>query len=321
MTKTTLKRLASLVIVAALALTLVSCGGYKYGSSVDKTVVAKVGKFEVTADEYNYFYLNAKFELDRGFESYWTNNPDADELLKSRVEAMLKNRYAVDTLAAECAVSLDKDDLESINEEAEAAAEYYGGSEGFAEALAESNMTGDLYYELTKQALLDEKLRYYYIAEFSGYVLADDKTLLGDLDKNFARMKQVFIENEVNDDILANKALAEDIAKRARSGEDFDALIKQYGEDDAQHIEDGRYLTHGMMLEPIEEAVYALDEGEISGVVESTLGYHVIKRLPMESDYIDLHFEELRELYKNRVYNEKLAEVAASLSFEYVTED
>nr|MBQ4320347.1 peptidylprolyl isomerase [Clostridia bacterium] len=312
MSKKIVKIISAALFVCLLALCVSSCG-YKYGGSVDENVVMTVGGFEVTVDEYNYFFLNAKHDLDQGLESYWNEHPGAMDELRETVVEMLRIRYAVDSLAKECGVELDDADHDAIVHESEIVAEYYGGDDAFKAVLAETNMTGDLYYDLSAQSLLDEKLRLHYISEANGYIKADDETLMADIEANFARAKQVLIANDVNDDILANKALAEDIADRAAKGEDFDALIKQYSEDTAQNAEHGRYITYGMMLEPFEEAVFAMDEGEVSGVVESTVGYHVIKRLPMEQDYIDTYFEELRDLYMNRCYNEKLTEVGASL--------
>jgi len=317
-TKKVIALTSAFVMTASL---LTSCGtSFKYEGSVDERVVMKVGGFDVTADEYSYFYKNAKFDLDQGLESYWEEHPGALDELKGTVEEMLKIRFAVNSLAKECDIKLNKDELASINDEAEAAAAYYGGDEQFMAVLAGSNMTGDVYYDLTAQALLDEKLRGFYIAEFSGFVKADDATLEKDIVENFIRAKQVLISNDVNDDILANKALAEDIAARAAKGENFDKLIEQYSEDGSQDTADGRYFTYGMMLEPFEEAAYALDEGEVSGVVESVVGYHVIQRLPLEEAYINEYFEDFRDLYKNRCYNEKLDEVAASLTVEYTDE-
>lgn len=322
MSKKFIKALISALCFIICASALTSCGGtdFKYAGSVDDRVVMKVGGFDVTADEYSYFYKNAKFDLDQGLESYWDEHPGALDGLKVTVEEMLKIRFAVNSLAKECGIKLNKDELASINDEAEAAASYYGGDEQFMAVLEGSNMTGDVYYDLTAQALLDEKLREFYIAEFSGFVMADDATLEKDIAENFIRAKQVLISNDVNDDILANKALAEDIAARASKGENFDKLIEQYSEDASQDTADGRYFTYGMMLEPFEEAAYALDEGEVSGVVESVVGYHIIQRLPMEEDYVNEYFEDFRDLYKNRCYNEKLEETAESLTIEYTEE-
>ncbi len=84
-------------------------------------------------------------------------------------------------------------------------------------------------------------------------------------------------EEEVN--VEEKKALAEEILARAKSGEDFDALVAQYNEDPGQ-TEEGYTFGPGEMQEAFEEAAFALGIGEISDVVETNYGYHIIKRIP-----------------------------------------
>ncbi len=79
------------------------------------------------------------------------------------------------------------------------------------------------------------------------------------------------------------KALAEEVLKKAQDGEDFDELVKTYGEDPGQS-EEGYTFTPGAMMPEFEEAAFALGIGEISGIVETSYGYHIIKRLPGEMD-------------------------------------
>ncbi len=307
-----------LLLLASLILP--GCGGLKYGGSNDERTVMRVGGYEVTADEYLYFYRNAKHDFDQGLDSYWTEHEGAAEELKATVEEMLRSRYAVDALAKACSVSLTRDDEKELKKDVEYTVQFYGGKEAYYAALAEANLTGDLYYALERQAMLDARLRDVYIAEYSGYIRADDAALLADLPQNFIRVKNILIRNETNDDILANLALAQELAGRAKAGENFDDLIAAYGEDPTQDKVNGRYFTHGMLLDEFEDAAWALEIGEISGVVQTAVGYHIIQRLPLEDAYIDENFEELRDYYKNRLYNEKLDETAASLPVVYTEE-
>lgn len=307
-------RLLSALLLTAVLLS--SCGkaGNPFPGSVDDTVVMTVGSFDVTADEYNYFWRNARHDLDQGLESYWAEHPGAEEELRGTVEQMLRRRYAAETLAKECGVTLGSDEIAAVAEEVKAAASYYGDS--FKSVLESENMTGDLFWSLMLEDALDEKLREVYIAEGSGYIMVDDASVERDLPENFVRVCQILIQNENGDDVLANLALAEELRARAVSGEDFVSLVKQYGEDNAQNPETGRYFTRGEMLSEFEDAAFALAVGGISEVVQTEVGYHVILRLPLDDDYINRHFEDFRETIKNRLYNEKIAEVASSLKVE-----
>ena len=44
-----------------------------------------------------------------------------------------------------------------------------------------------------------------------------------------------------------------------------------------------------MMLQPFYDAASQLQENEISGIVETTAGYHIIKRLPLDEDLSLIH--------------------------------
>lgn len=81
------------------------------------------------------------------------------------------------------------------------------------------------------------------------------------------------------------KKLADEIVKKARDGEDFYSLVEQYGEDPGMVNNPAGYLfTYGAMVPEFEEASFALEVGEISDPVETTYGYHVIKKLPLDLD-------------------------------------
>ena len=71
---------------------------------------------------------------------------------------------------------------------------------------------------------------------------------------------------------------AETVLKESRAGRDFAELAKKYSEDpSAGQGGDVGWFTQGQMLPPLEKAAFALKKGEASGVVETTLGYHILK--------------------------------------------
>ncbi|HEV7890099.1 MAG TPA: peptidylprolyl isomerase [Pyrinomonadaceae bacterium] len=80
-------------------------------------------------------------------------------------------------------------------------------------------------------------------------------------------------------DSKALRAKAEDILRRARAGEDFAKLADQFTEDPSGRGRGGDlgWFGRGMMVKPFEDAAFALKPGELSGVVESQFGFHVIK--------------------------------------------
>jgi parvulin-like peptidyl-prolyl isomerase len=71
----------------------------------------------------------------------------------------------------------------------------------------------------------------------------------------------------------------EGILDRARKGEDFAALAKEFTEDPGSKETGGLYedFERGRMVKPFEDAAFTTPIGQISGIVETTYGYHILK--------------------------------------------
>jgi parvulin-like peptidyl-prolyl isomerase len=80
--------------------------------------------------------------------------------------------------------------------------------------------------------------------------------------------------------VVADKqAQAQKLLERARGGEDFAKLAKQFSDDAATRGDGGDLGTFGkdMLPKAIEEIVFSMKPGEIAGPVRADRGFHVIK--------------------------------------------
>ena len=88
----------------------------------------------------------------------------------------------------------------------------------------------------------------------------------------------ILLKIEGKDEAAVRKQ-AEEISKRAKAGEDFAALAKQFSEDDSNNATGGSLgeFGRGTMVPEFEQAAFAMKAGDISDPVKTSFGYHIIK--------------------------------------------
>ena len=98
-------------------------------------------------------------------------------------------------------------------------------------------------------------------------------------------------------------ALMQSLRERAVSGESFAELARQYSEDtSAENGGDLGWFGPGDMVAPFDAAVYQLEVGEISPVVRTGFGYHIIQLI----DRRDPSFEQSKEQFRTQVVFRRL---------------
>jgi parvulin-like peptidyl-prolyl isomerase len=95
------------------------------------------------------------------------------------------------------------------------------------------------------------------------------------------RARHVLI-SPINDTPAADRAArvrADSLLARIRAGESFDDIAARFSDDPATKDKGGDLgvFARGTMLEPFENAVFAMKEGELGGPVKTEVGYHIIE--------------------------------------------
>ncbi|MCG9714701.1 SurA N-terminal domain-containing protein [Shewanella insulae] len=89
----------------------------------------------------------------------------------------------------------------------------------------------------------------------------------------------------LGDDEDAAKAKAEAILAKLQAGEDFEALAKSDSDDSFSGEQGGKldWFEQGVMEAPFDEALFALEKGQYSGIVKTSFGYHIVKLLDLQA--------------------------------------
>jgi peptidyl-prolyl cis-trans isomerase D len=92
------------------------------------------------------------------------------------------------------------------------------------------------------------------------------------------RASHILFKTDGKDD-AAVKAKAEEVLKEARAGADFAELAKKYSQDEetAKNGGDLDYFARGRMVPEFDQVVFAMQPGQISDLVKTQYGYHIIK--------------------------------------------
>ena len=119
--------------------------------------------------------------------------------------------------------------------------------------------------------------------------------------------------------IQAKKKQIDDILKRARAGEDFAKLAAQYSEDPQTKVNGGELpsFSHGQMVAEFDAVAFSLTNNQISDVVTTQFGYHIIKLLDKAparklalTDKLPSSDVTLADYFKDRLTGQKLQEEA-----------
>lgn len=283
--------LAAFLAVAALA----SCGKTQGVERPSGDTALTVGDYKVSREEYDYYYLN---HIDTDGLS------EADA--RSAAEYDAARNCAVLAMAKEYGIELSSEEREALESEMESL-EQTLTKEVFEEQLESYHMTRGLYLYLSQTSKLESLLREYVSDERSGVLKYDDAAVLDDIHKNFIAVKQILISVPDGAEFESAYGRArEAFDSLAPDGSNFDEIADKYSDDDHADPVYGRYFTHGMYPDEFEKAAKSLSVGEISGIVETDVGYHIIKRIAQDDGYISENFEQLRYCFLNRCFNEML---------------
>jgi peptidyl-prolyl cis-trans isomerase C len=98
----------------------------------------------------------------------------------------------------------------------------------------------------------------------------------------------------------------DDILAKATAGEDFAELAKEFSEGPSKDTGgDLGFFGRGQMVPEFEEVAFAMNEGDISGIVETQFGYHIIKVTGKKPER-QIPFEEVEGQIRQSLMDQKI---------------
>lgn len=309
----------------------------------EDTVLLKINGSDVTWGELYFWILNGVQMLEseygmsvEDFNAVYTGDPtlgsNAEAVLTYSINAISQYR-ALDTMAEKLGVELSAESLEGMQAQRESDMLSVGAEteEEFAEILAQMFSYPELYdYMNRSYYLVDDCFRQIY--GNMGEKCSDADAMAYAEKNEYVRVKHLLfstLDEERNplpdEEIAAKRAAAEAALEKLRAAEDkeamIDELMPQSEDPGCQTYTEGYVFTRGKMVQEFEDAAYALGDGEVSDIVETSYGYHILLRLPMDLD-APVEFSSsgdalsLRLYAAYELYNQSLDSAVANVEVE-----
>lgn len=286
-----MKKLSLLLLTAALFLTSCANGG---------EYAATVGKDKVSSGEFAFYLENVKSQMsgtelssDEDWQTNEIEGKKAIEIARERALETAVNNVAYIEVGKALGIKLTLEEKNEVKSYKERFKSQIGGEEQYKKYLKEQGIDDDFFGMLCESMLYSSKLsdkvkeeNPVTDEEIHNY-FEENKN---ELSAEYRHAKHILIltKNMTTGETLPEeekenaRLKAEEILKRACSGEDFDALAKEFSEDPGLETNPNGYVFgDGEMVAEFQDGTDALATGEL-GLVESDYGYHIILRMSLE---------------------------------------
>jgi foldase protein PrsA len=267
------------------------------------TVLISSNNFQITTGE-----VIQSFYSMMGKRTEQLKNIDAEKLKTFIIQSA--EQIAERKLLKDAA---EKADISYAAEELDNALNYQynraGGEDKFLQMLEENGID----FSFVKESIMRDLLIQKYLDDlFASKIQVSEeeiqKAYEGD---KTASVRHILLmtgeKNETEKEEVHRKM--EELLARARSGEDFAELAKEFSEDTGSKNNGGLYenFGRGEMVKPFEDAAFSVPEGEISDIIETTYGYHILKVIDRKKETRPI--EEVRSEIEDKLKQTKRAYV------------
>ncbi|MCX7793696.1 MAG: peptidylprolyl isomerase [Thermodesulfovibrionales bacterium] len=255
--------------------------------------------------------------LPRAFYHQTVTAEKRAELRKKAIEELVRRELYYQE-AKKKGIRVEKSD---INQGLETIKKRFNSKKEYKEALKQAGISED---ELKKDIERNLIIQKFYDKEVIEKSKVSEEFLKDYYERNkkdflrpeSVRIRHILIRVEPgasSDEKKEKKKEAEDILKRARAGEDFGELAYNYSADDWRVKGGDLGLVHrGRLLPELEEVAFKLKPGEISDLIETIYGFHIIK-MEEKVPPTQLSFDEIKDKLKREIEEKRRKELEEAL--------
>lgn len=269
MTKIKKKAIAIIMLIALIVISTSGCTNGEV-TQEEKNIVATVNGEEITYEDFN---KNFKI-VERSYNQWYGEKIWSQEIGGKTFLQLIKEQVLEKLITEELLTQKAKEN--DINIENENFDEMYGD---FTEQL-ESNEELKQFYEennINEEFIKNQMKMELYVERYKEQLFEElglnDEIKINDI------IQDSIVEVKASHILIKDHELAKEVLDKVNDGESFSDLAKEYSEDPGSKENGGDlgYFKRGVMVPPFENAAFSLAEGEVSELVESDFGYHIIK--------------------------------------------
>lgn len=257
-------------------------------------IVAVVGKNIILESE-------LKLQLEIYLAQLGKRGADEREMVKLRkelLEQMINDRLLLIQAEQDTLIKINEKDVEqALEEQLSAIKAQFPTEEAFQEELKAEGLTEVELKRVYREKIKEQLLRDKFISSRMSKVSISSREIKEFFENHedslpeqpeSAKLSQILLKIEISQKTLDSlKNFASMVRERALSGEDFSELARRYSQDlSAKEGGDLGFLRKGEILSEFETAAFVLNPGEISGLVQTSLGYHIIKLEERKEDVV-----------------------------------
>ena len=264
--------------------------------------------------KYNYFGKDASEIPDATLEEQLSSvGMTVSEYLKSEAVNELKYRSVIKKIANDNNITLTEEEKEEINSNIKSVINSFGSHGKFKKFLSKNKITEKAYRSyLESDKLYDKVFEELYASGKKNYLTDEEiKKETSNYYKEYYKVNQIVLgivdsntlESLTDTIINQKKTLIETILKEAKSGVDFEELVKKYSEEASN--DNNLYFTKDDVLEEVYNVVDSLNEDEISEIIKTKYAYSIIKRLPLDDKKLNDYLEKKAKIKFNNDITKK----------------